>query len=55
MKSNQLPADRFDNEASHSLGGGMPHIYGQVAKLKGENPVGEGDCVELVKKYTKVG
>jgi hypothetical protein len=55
MKSYLLPVDPFDNEVSHLLGGAMPHIYSNVRALEGEPPVGEGDCVELVQKYTNVG
>ena len=33
----------------------MPHIYYDAPKLQGAQKVGEGDCVELVQKFTTVG
>ena len=33
----------------------MPHIYYDTPKLQGAQKVGDGDCVELVQKFTTVG
>lgn len=33
----------------------MPHVYADVLKLHNQPKVGNGDCVELVQKFTKVG
>lgn len=29
----------------------MPFVYSQVRKLEGETKAGDGDCVDLIKKY----